>query len=69
MQDKLLIACGLKEKIMKFYGIKDHKDVYGFKCQACHAVFDQPTALGGHMSKAHPNYKKEKQDHADESVD
>ena len=44
---------------MKFYNISSHSEVVGFRCQVCTNVFDQPTALGGHMSKAHPEFKKE----------
>jgi len=57
--DRLEGAQKLKQRLMKFYNISSHSEVVGFRCQVCTNVFDQPTALGGHMSKAHPEFKKE----------
>jgi uncharacterized C2H2 Zn-finger protein len=44
---------------MRFYNISSYSEVVGFRCQVCKHVFDQPTALGGHISKAHPDFKKD----------
>jgi hypothetical protein len=56
---KLKTATRVKEGLMKLHGITDVKDVTGFRCQICPAVFPWPTALGGHMSKAHPKNKRD----------
>ncbi len=58
LEEKLKNAKLIKQNLIKIYGINDYKDVVGFRCQVCSGIFDQPTALGGHMSKAHPNYRK-----------
>lgn len=54
LAERLEAAKKLKKRLMKFYNISDYSEVVGFRCQVCNHVFDQPTALGGHMSKAHP---------------
>ena len=58
LTERLEAANKLKKRLMKFYNISDYSEVVGFRCQVCNHVFDQPTALGGHMSKAHPEFKK-----------
>ena len=63
LEEKLKAAIKIKRNLMKFHKIKDHSEIIGFKCQVegCGIMFSLPTALGGHMSKAHPNFKKQMQ--------
>jgi len=68
LEDKFEKARWLKQTLMRMHGINDHKDVVGFRCQHCSCVFDQPTALGGHMSKAHPQCKNGKRGNIEETV-